>query len=90
MSIKATASDTHNLKNVISNRNKSYSNKASLASSTWSGEIGDAYKNFSRRMRTIISTTERSYSNLGMRLDRLDNSIRRAEADDRRKAATGR
>ena len=72
-------------KNAISNTNKSFANHMNLLSSTWIGEISDAYKNLYRRFTSRMGTTLNYYNSLGSKIDSLEQSIKRADDEEARK-----
>ena len=86
MSIRNISANARDARNLISSRNNSYNDRATRASLTWKGDIGSAYKNFNRQIRRSIDRVLRNYSNLGLRLDRLDNAIDRAERKEAQRA----
>ena len=87
MAIGNTAANARNSKNVISNANKPYVNSVTSVSSAWKGEIGEAYKNFNRGIKSSINKTISKFDSLGSKLEELDRSVNKAEKAEARNAA---
>jgi len=86
-SIRNVSSSVRNARSSISQNNSAYERSASSVSSSWRGEISGAFRDTHRRSRTNMSQLLRQYNDLSSQLNRLADAVRRAEAEEKRKAA---
>ena len=89
-SIRDAANTVRDNKNAVYQKNNKYDGSASTVSFAWKGDVGEAFKDASKRVRTQMTAIINEYGNLSSKLTNLSNSVKRAEAEEEamRKAAT--
>ena len=85
--IKSMAYSVQSNRSSVSNKNNIYNGFASSLSSNWKGEIGDAFKDANKRLKTKMSNITSAYTTLNSKLGLLANSVQKAENEEK-KAAT--
>ena len=85
MTIKQASQEAQIAKEKISNFRNIYTNAES--SSGWKGDISAAFRNMNRRVMNRVSGVTSKYSGVSSKLSNLENTARRADADEARKAA---
>jgi WXG100 family type VII secretion target len=90
--IRSVASTVNTARSAISQKNSTFERGAAAVGSEWKGDIGTAFKDATRRIRSKMNAVSRGYSDLNSRLSRLASSVDRAEREERLKqerAASG-
>jgi uncharacterized protein YukE len=85
-SIREEANTVRSNRPAVSSKSSAYDRSASSLSNSWKGEVGEAYKEALRRVKTQMTATLNDYNSLNSKLTGLANAVRRAEDEERRAA----
>jgi uncharacterized protein YukE len=86
-SIKNTASTAKSSRGVAISKNNPYDRGASSLSITWKGEVSEAFKEATRRVKSQMTSVINEYDSLNTKLTKLSSSVKRAENEEKKKAA---
>ena len=87
MSAGNIAAEARNSRSLIFNKSRNHEGNSSSTFRLWRGRIGEECNNMNRTTRNSINAVLSRYNELSSRLDRLNNSINRAELEESRLAA---
>jgi len=82
--VKSIANTVRDNKNALSQKYNAYDRSASSVSSSWKGDIGEAFKDVAKRVKAQMSTTLKDYGNLNTKLISLSGSVKKAENEEKK------
>jgi len=84
--IRDAANTVRDNKNAVSQKSNTYERSVSSVAYAWKGDIGEAFKNATKTVKTKMLATITEYSGLNTKLINLSNSVRRADKEEEAKA----